>query len=85
MYLDISDVNEAPSFLKSHYYGEIHENGEQDAVVVDYLEATDPDIVRHLIRNLLFIELFINGIHGYTHLIIFIAKAIICDHLCILG
>ena len=46
VYVNITDRNEPPHFLRSHYYGTIAEWAHSGAVVVDDLEAVDDDIVR---------------------------------------
>ena len=45
VYVNITDLNEAPFFLRSHFYGEMSEYSIMDTVVVDHLEAQDLDYV----------------------------------------
>lgn len=52
VYVNITDVNEPPFFLRSHFYGEVSEYSIMDTVVVDHLEAQDLDYVRTCPSNL---------------------------------
>lgn len=53
VYVNITDINEAPFFLRSHFYGEVSEYSIVDTVVVDHLEAQDLDYVRTFLCSLL--------------------------------